>query len=63
MRGLRFAATFAACVSLGAVAALKSCPFTFETIKVADNVYAFDEPNLNALQTHPHPTLPLKGRA
>jgi hypothetical protein len=43
-------AGLAASLSLAADAAPKSWgPFTYETIKVADNVYAFDEPKLNAI--------------
>jgi len=43
-------AGLAASLSLAAGAAPKSWgPFTYETIKVADNVYAFDEPKLNAI--------------
>jgi hypothetical protein len=43
-------AALAAALSLAADAAPKSWgPFTYETIKVADNVYAFDEPKLNAI--------------
>jgi glyoxylase-like metal-dependent hydrolase (beta-lactamase superfamily II) len=43
-------AAIAACLSLAADAAPKSWgPFTYETIRVADNVYAFDEPKLNGI--------------
>jgi cyclase len=44
------AAAFAACSSLAAAVAPKSWgPFTYETIKLADNVYAFGEPKLNGI--------------
>jgi len=40
----------AVCLSLTALAAPRSWgPFTYETIRIADNVYAFDEPKLNGI--------------
>ena len=45
-----FAAAMAVCSSAGAADVPESWgPFTYETIRIADNVYAFDEPKLNSI--------------